>query len=47
MKNIPGDTFECKKHGLDYRICCEECQEKYEKFSIVTQRMILNTRKIK
>jgi hypothetical protein len=22
---------QCKKHGYDFRIMCEECQEKYSK----------------
>ena len=37
----------CKKHLLDYRICCEECQEKYNKFLEITKRMVKNTKEIK
>ena len=37
---IEGKQFMCKKHGLDYRIACEECQEKYEKFSKVIKKTI-------
>ena len=28
---IDGEQFECEKHKIDYRIACEECQEKSEK----------------
>ncbi len=40
MKN--ATLPQCSKHGYDYRICCEECQEKYEK----TMKIIDKTRKI-
>lgn len=33
---------QCSKHGYDYQICCEECQEKYK----VTMKMIDKTRKV-
>ena len=23
------NKYLCKKHGMDYRILCEECEEKY------------------
>ena len=35
-KTIQGKQFMCKTHDLDYRICCEECQEKYKKFFKLT-----------
>jgi len=31
-KTIDGSQFMCSKHKLDYRLCCEECKEKYAKF---------------
>lgn len=32
--------FGCKDHDIDYRICCEECGEKWGKFTKVTSAMI-------
>ena len=32
--------FGCKKHGIDYRITCEECQINYEKFSKIVKEQI-------
>ena len=40
-KIIQGDKFMCRKHDLDYRITCEECQEKFKFF----QKAITKTRK--
>ena len=42
MITVDGKHFQCGKHGIDYRICCEECQEKHEKFSKLTLRMRLD-----
>jgi len=28
-KRINGSKFECAKHGIDYRILCEECGLKW------------------
>ena len=33
--NIDGIEFECKQHGIDYRIACEDCNEKWAKFEKV------------
>ena len=33
---------QCDRHGYDYRICCEECQEKCKK----AMEMITKTRKV-
>ena len=29
---VNGDQFMCVKHGIDYRICCEDCQDRYQEF---------------
>ena len=29
-KTIDGTQFMCEKHGLDYRLLCEECKIRYE-----------------
>ena len=42
---VDGEVFMCEKHGLDYRIVCKECQEKYEKFSKITSEIIKINRK--
>lgn len=40
-----GQPFMCSKHGIDYRITCDECNDKYTKFSEqVTQVRIANYR---
>ena len=33
--NFDGIEFECKQHGIDYRIACEDCNEKWLKFAEV------------
>ena len=30
---VVENEYSCKRHNLDYRITCEECQKKYLKFS--------------
>lgn len=38
----------CDKHGLDYRLLCEECKEKCKKFqAVITQNMIESRKKYK
>lgn len=37
---IKGELFLCDEHGLDYRICCDECQEKYLLFHVVASQAI-------
>jgi hypothetical protein len=32
MTNKDGKEFSCSKHEIDYRICCEECQDKWKLF---------------
>ncbi len=44
---INGEQFWCEKHGLDYRLLCEECREKQKKFSKVARGMILKNRSIR
>jgi len=34
------NDFECEKHGIDYRIACEECNIKWGKFTKVTDAVI-------
>jgi hypothetical protein len=29
--HVDGTEFMCEKHGIDYRIVCDECQLKYVK----------------
>ncbi len=36
-KTIQGKQFMCDKHDLDYRIGCEECQDKYQKLSKILE----------
>lgn len=35
-----GESFECLQHGLDYRIACDDCQEKYANFSSLVRRQL-------
>ncbi len=43
MKNIV--IFLCSKHDLDYRIACEECNDKFIKFLELTKETIKDNRK--
>ena len=38
---LDGQQFMCRKHGLDYRVTCDECVMKYAKFRNVTRKIIL------
>ncbi len=40
-----NEIFECKIHGADYRICCEECQGKYARISEVVLKGIMEAKK--
>ena len=40
MKQLKVEIYECVKHGIDYRITCDACQEKYEKISKIIQNQI-------
>jgi hypothetical protein len=42
-KSVDGKTLMCAKHGLEYRITCDECQEKYGKFSALIRESIMCT----
>ncbi len=42
---IDGKRFMCEKHGLSYRILCEECQEKFEKFNKISLKIIEENRR--
>jgi len=37
--NKDGKQFMCDKHGLDYRIICNDCQEKNELFMQTLEEM--------
>ena len=39
MKDVDGKELMCSKHEIDYRITCDECQEKYKKFSKIAREM--------
>lgn len=43
---IGGEKFMCKKHGLSYRILCEECQDKFKKFNEVSKKIIEENRRV-
>ena len=45
MKNIKDGhkEFGCDKHGIDYRIACETCQEMYMHFSDKLRELAENT----
>lgn len=32
--------YGCKDHGIDYRICCEECNEKWTKFKKIADAIV-------
>jgi transcriptional regulator NrdR family protein len=40
MIEIKDRRFGCSKHNIDYRISCEECNEKWANFEKVTSAMI-------
>lgn len=44
--NIQGKELICSIHELDYRIACEECQEKATKFFKITRKMIAQSSEI-
>jgi len=41
MTIIKGELFKCSKHGIDYRICCEECLENHERFNDFLKKTVL------
>lgn len=44
MERIDGQQFMCEKHGLDYRLLCDECREKQKKFKKIVALTIKKNR---
>jgi hypothetical protein len=34
------EDYTCSEHGIDFRICCEECNEKWAVFKKITDASI-------